>query len=37
MDYTQIKQSYLQKIQNRCNLRGFSKETLKRKSYFLPI
>ncbi|MBU1727895.1 site-specific integrase [Patescibacteria group bacterium] len=33
MNYTFDKPNYLQELKNRCNLRGFSKETLKSYSY----
>lgn len=35
MDYTLNKQKYLQELRDRCNLRGFSKETLKSYSYHI--
>jgi len=35
MDYASDKQKYLKELQDRCNLRGFSRETLKAYSYNL--
>ena len=33
MDYTKTKEEYLQKLQNRCILRGYSKQTIKSYKY----